>query len=151
MDNKTRLVLLRGLPGSGKSTIARQLTEKYISRYRKDFYVCEADQFFIAEDGFTYVYDSRYIKAAHDLCFATTQWHVYKRANMVVVANTFSRYWEIAPYVQLADRLPVTVEIYTCRNQWDNIHNVPPQIIDSMNARWEEFGTDIHSVYDIEF
>ncbi len=51
------LYIVRGIPGSGKSTFAKQLVGA-------DFLVCEADKYFMV-DG-EYKFDATKLKQAHD-------------------------------------------------------------------------------------
>ena len=46
------MFIMRGLPGSGKSTIMKLIAEKY----KTTVTVCSADDYFLQEDG-TYLYD----------------------------------------------------------------------------------------------
>ena len=52
------LFLLRGLPGSGKSTFANFVWNEYA--------ICEADKFFYDKEG-NYNFDATKIKQAHEL------------------------------------------------------------------------------------
>lgn len=57
----------------------------------------------------------------------------------MVVSNTFTRYGEAAPYLSLAVELRKTYSIITAEGQYQNIHNVPQDIIANMQTRWEQF------------
>ena len=46
------MFIMRGLPGSGKSTIVKLIAEKY----KTNVVVCSADDHFLQEDG-SYLYD----------------------------------------------------------------------------------------------
>ena len=63
--NKT-LYIVRGLPGSGKSTFAKQLVSH-------DFLVCEADKYFIDKETGEYNFDFTKIKDAHKFCQDTVE------------------------------------------------------------------------------
>lgn len=54
-----QLILIRGLPGSGKTTMAKTLYPDHV--------LCEADQFFETDKG--YIFDGSKIKEAHAYCF----------------------------------------------------------------------------------
>jgi predicted kinase len=122
-----KLTLIRGLPGSGKSTYAKTL----------DCIHYEADQFFETEAG-EYVYDIKLIAAAHDWCYSKTV-RALRRGHDVTVSNTFTKLWELNRYLAIPGLLPdVEVEIVEMRTQYGTIHNVPEDKLAQMAARWED-------------
>ena len=124
----THLVLIRGLPGSGKSTLAR----KYAAR---GYVHVEADDYFM-EDG-EYRFDATLLPLAHRDCIDKVT-AAMRAGQPCVVANTFTRKWEMEPYQLLASRHGYSVEVITCTGEWPNIHNVPQSAIERMRARWED-------------
>lgn len=123
------LTLIRGLPGSGKSTVARAMM-------LDGFVHVEADMFF--EDEYdNYRFDAARIGEAHEWCQEMTEEFMEVGLD-VVVSNTFTRKWEMEPYMKLADKYDYTVVIRTEKGEYPNIHNVPQEVIDRMKARWED-------------
>ena len=122
----TRLVLIRGLPGSGKSTLAKQ----YAAR---GYVHCEADMYFVYDDG-VYRFNPAELRSAHEWCQRETQ-RALEGGGSVVVSNTFSQRWELAPYLAMVD--PPDVLIIECHGTWPSVHNVPAAAIERMCARWE--------------
>ncbi len=120
------LTLIRGLPGSGKSTLAKTLDATHL----------EADQFFINKQG-EYHFDASLLAQAHNWCLKQTELALLRKEN-VVVANTFVRYWEMSSYRKLAEKHQVKLEIITCKGEWANIHNVPPDVIQKMKNNWQD-------------
>lgn len=123
------LILIRGLPGSGKSTLAKALT-------LTGFEHVEADMYFETPKG--YMFDREKLKAAHEWCLLTASMHMALRRR-VVVANTFSRKWEMQPYIDLGFRLNYAVRIITTKGSFTNVHGVPEEVIQAMQDRWENF------------
>lgn len=123
------LVLIRGLPGSGKSTTA-------IRDYPRHRHV-EADQYFLNAEG-DYIYNPNNLKDAHAWCQRLTQ-RGLECGDSVTVSNTFTQTWEMEPYLCMAEALNVPVRIIECDGIWDNVHGVPPEVIEKMRARWEPF------------
>lgn len=123
------LILIRGLPGSGKSTVARAMM-------LDGFVHVEADMFFEDEDD-NYRFDASRIVEAHAWCQDMTEEYMEVGLD-VVVANTFTRKWEMEPYMKLADKYDYTVVIRTEKGEYPNTHNVPQEVIDRMKARWED-------------
>lgn len=122
------LVLIRGLPGSGKSTMAK----KFAARGYEHF---EADQYFEDEDG-SYVFDWRALHRAHSQCLTKTSWHLAD-GKSCVVSNTFTTFEEIEPYLQAAESAGACVYISECTGDFGSIHDVPRKVIENMKNRWE--------------
>ena len=124
------LVLIRGLPGSGKSTMARVKYPNHIH--------LEADMYFEDAQG-NYNYDRSKLKQAHEWCYVTAR-NLLQLGKPVVVANTFVRKWELQPYLNL----PVDVQIVTARGNFKSIHNVPEKALERMRANWEAVSGECH-------
>lgn len=123
-----RLVLVRGLPGSGKSTYARTLT-------RYGFEQVEADQFFM-RDGI-YRFDAAQLQQAHAWCLAETT-RIVGDGGRVVVSNTFVRVWELVPYLKLMHSpYCVPTVVVTMQGNYGSIHGVPEDTMQRMQAQWE--------------
>jgi predicted kinase len=121
------LVLVRGLPGSGKSTFAQALALTGFQHY-------EADMVHMV-DG-QYKFDPERVAEAHGWCLdmATA---ALESGKSVVVSNTFTRLWEMEPYKAVAKRLGVQTHIVVMSGQWGSIHGVPADVLDRMRDRWE--------------
>jgi len=123
-----KLTIIRGLPGSGKTTKAMYLLEM-----EPDTDHFEADMYFINSDTGTYCFDRGQAQSAHDWCFDNTQLSLIHGRN-VIVSNTFSRTWEYQRYLDLG----YPTEVITMTGTYPNIHGVPQEAIDRMKERWEE-------------
>ena len=86
------LVLIRGLPGSGKTTMARVLALVGYEHH-------EADQYF--ERAGVYTFNAAELPKAHAWCLDRAQDSMARGASCVV-ANTFTRRWEMQPYLAAA-------------------------------------------------
>ena len=132
------LYIVRGLPGSGKSTFAKKLVGE-------DFLVCEADKYFIDKETGEYNFDFTKIKDAHKFCKDTVE--TYMKDSLVndqfyreiAVSNTFTQEWEMEPYIELAKQYgyQVTSLIVENRHGGVNEHNVPEDKIEIMKNRFE--------------
>lgn len=123
-----KIVLIRGLPGSGKSTRAVQYAAQ-------GFVHVEADMFFVRDERYEYRPDR--VREAHRWCRRQAE-HALRQGRSVVVANTFVRKWEMQPYLEMAQRHGAEVEVIVATGRWQNVHGVPPEKVAEMAARWEE-------------
>jgi energy-coupling factor transporter ATP-binding protein EcfA2 len=119
--NALEIVLIRGLPGSGKTTLAKQM----ISHAH-----VEADQFF--EVSGEYLFNPEDVQKAHAWCLEQVK-KALKNGKSVVVSNTFVRKWEMQPYQKLG--YPVRVIVAT--GAYQNLHGVSPEKMEMIRGRWE--------------
>lgn len=122
------LYIVRGLPGSGKSTIAKKLVHE-----SKHF---EADMFFM-ENG-VYNFNPAFIKNAHEWCFNSIE-SMMKTKCDCCVSNTFTQIWEFRLYIDLAIEHNYDYQVIECHGNWKNVHDVPQEVIDKMKERWENY------------
>ena len=120
------LILLRGLPGSGKSTFAKLVCNQHV----------EADMFFM-QDG-EYKFDASKLRQAHAWCQEKTENWMKMRYN-VVVSNTFTQEWEMDAYYKLAEKYSYQVNalIVEIRHGGVNEHGVPAEALERMKNRFE--------------
>ena len=119
------LTIIRGVSGSGKTTLA----------YKIGYPLCEADDFFYDETG-KYVFDPTKLKDAHEWCRRGVESYMQDGVN-VTVANTFTRRWEYAPYLTLADNYGYDVQIISVDGKFNNVHNVPEEVVKKQRDRFE--------------
>ena len=127
MDEKV-LYIVRGLPGSGKSTFAKSLGGVHF----------EADMYFIDENG-VYNFDLTKIKMAHNWCMIQTQKAMVDEEPKIVVSNTFTQEWEMDTYFKLAkeNNYKVFSVVVENRHGGKNEHGVPEDKLQIMKDRFE--------------
>lgn len=125
------LRLIRGLPGSGKSTFARGTG---LLHY-------EADMFFIQPDG-EYKFNPGLIKQAHEWCQNSVRCALYARRS-VIVSNTFTTLKEMQPYIEFAKKCEADLKVYRMTGNYGSIHNVPDETIERMRNRFEDYEGEI--------
>jgi len=119
------LILVRGLPGSGKSTFA-----EVIGGFR-----CEADMFFM--EGGEYKFDVTRIEKAHKWCKEQCKSFMSREKPKVIVSNTFTQEWEMEDYYDLAKRYgyKVTSVIVENRHGSESIHDINISTMNKMRNR----------------
>ena len=121
------LYIVRGLPGSGKSTFAKSLDCPHF----------EADMFFTTENGYNFVPEK--IRDAHDWCYNQVMNAMIDGNEKVAVSNTFTREWEFQKYYDLAKEHNYIVFSIIVENRHGGIneHNVPDDVLTKMKSRFE--------------
>ena len=134
------VILFRGRPSSGKSTLAALLTE----------FVLAADSYpGLYEDGIFRGMEMKdgipMIKLAHQWCQSGVEDLMKEAVGIIGVANTFTQRWEMQAYFDMArkwDYRVFVVDLYdgglddeklAARSQ----HNVPVEAIRRMRSRYE--------------
>ena len=137
-----RLVLVRGLPGSGKTTIADSLVRSALM----DNPGTECAKMYCADDffyhGTEYKFDPSKLRHAHDACQRQAFGAMMDDCDLVVVHNTFTQMWEMTPYLAMAKVHDYSVQVIECKGDFGSVHEVPDEAIDRMRARWEEYSDD---------
>lgn len=129
-----KLTLVRGLPGSGKTTYAKCLL--YVNGRQNTLHY-EADHWFEDAKG-DYHFDVNQLHKAHKWCQTRAEEGLKLNYN-VIVSNTFTQIWEMRPYIDMAKHHNATLEVITCTGDYKSIHDVPEDVITRMRARWEEY------------
>jgi ABC-type molybdenum transport system ATPase subunit/photorepair protein PhrA len=126
-----QLFLLRGLPGSGKSTVA-----KIISGGSGPTHY-EADMYFMKNG--TYEFDGSKLKNAHEWCKDMVYMDMLKEVPVIAVSNTFTQEWEMEAYYNLAKEHGYAVFSLVVENRHGGVneHGVPADKLDQMKTRFE--------------
>ena len=126
---KPILYLVRGLPGSGKSSFARSICSE-ITHY------IEADMYFTDESG-AYRFDATKLSEAHSWCQWTTS-STLKKGHNAVVSNTSTTEREVEIYAKIAESCNAQFVSLIVENRHGSksIHDVPEVSIKKMHDRF---------------
>lgn len=129
---KPTLILLRGLPGSGKSSFAGFIAGTIASYAAK----VEADDYFIDEYG-NYNFDASKLKEAHAACQEKCR-SLLNNYFDVIVSNTSTTEKEVETYQKIAQECNANFVslIVENRHAGTSIHNVPAEKIQQMRNRF---------------
>uniref|UniRef100_A0A8I5ZLI8 NEDD4 binding protein 2-like 2 n=1 Tax=Rattus norvegicus TaxID=10116 RepID=A0A8I5ZLI8_RAT len=133
------LILLRGLPGSGKTTLSRILLGQ-----SRDGIVFSTDDYFHHQDG--YRYNVNQLGDAHDWNQNRAKQAIDQGRSPVIIDNTNTQAWEMKPYVEMAIGKGYRVEFHEPETWWKfdpeelekrNKHGVSRKKIAQMLDRYE--------------
>ncbi len=141
------MLIMRGLPGSGKSTVVKE-----VLRVHDGAVVCSADDYFVQEDG-EYKFDQSLLKEAHNASQQKAVEACERGVRVVVVDNTNVLRWEMGSYFKTANIRGYRVVLAEPKTPWRmdpkelaerNSHNVPEETI---RKRLGEFQVVIPTYY----
>jgi len=126
--------IMRGLPGSGKSTIARKIASGLHGRIHStdDLRMVEGE----------YIFDPKDTECLHRLNYDNFRDSIDLGIDPVICDNTNIRHWEFERYINYAEEMGyqvaiITVDAYPAVCCTRNTHGVPAEIIYRMAKNWE--------------
>ena len=122
------LILVRGLPGSGKTTFAQSIAAGP---------VLSADDYFMVNG--KYEFNADLLGKAHETCLNRTEYQMQRGTNQIFVANTFTTKREMKPYFEIANQYGYAVFSIIVENRHGNksVHNVPGETMIKMKDRFD--------------
>lgn len=120
--------LMQGPSGSGKSTRAREIAKEH------NAVICSTDDFHYVNG--TYVWDRTNLAYYHAWNIWQVEQHLLDGRN-VVVDNCNLTQKDVQPYIDLARKLNVSVQVIRCEGRFDNEHGVPREAVERMITRME--------------
>jgi len=128
--------IMRGLPGSGKSSLAGKIGETGVVFSTDDFFTIDGK----------YQYDPEMIGYAHTWNQGRAKKAMRDGVSPIVIDNTHVAGWEAKPYVEAAIANGYKIEVREPQTPWKfdaealaqkNSHGVPLDIIQQMINNWE--------------
>lgn len=137
LKKRGKLVLLRGLPGAGKTTFASA-----VAALVQDSPSTLIVNTFAADDYFMrtgeYLFDASKLPDAHAWCREEVRMAMAYEVDMILVHNTFTTNHEMQPYFELADTYDYDVVSLIVENRHGNksVHGVPEETMKKMKDRF---------------
>ena len=139
--------ILRGLPGTGKSELAKNLRDTLHPTWARAGAIFSTDDLFMV-DG-EYQFDPAKLAEYHAKNFENANYFMYGHRNaetaICVIDNTNTQSWEYEKYVEAAKKNGFMVQIISIDWKREDIplyaernsHGVPEEAIQRMADRWE--------------
>jgi predicted kinase len=127
------LIVLRGLPGSGKTTLAHVLADG------GHWPVFSIDDYFTDPITGAYLFVHTENHLAYARCLELTEKAMVSNTEKVILHNVFSMDWEMEPYRKLAALHGYRMFVATVENRHDgrNQHHIPDDQIEKMAGKFE--------------
>ncbi|KAM3964994.1 uncharacterized protein ACR2FA_000887 [Aphomia sociella] len=144
-------IIMRGVPGSGKSNLARKIVESVIGSAPNDFHthVFSTDDYFYVRG--TYKFNKNYLSEAHTWNQNRVRAATDMALSPIIIDNTNIEDWEMEPYLKYSVRNGYIIEIMEPNTPWakkasqcarKNVHNVPLSTIQRMLDNYKNFSID---------
>lgn len=127
------LILLRGLPGSGKSSLAESLSEN--GKYP----VYSVDDFFTDKITGAYKFEFEKNHMAYKACEENVKKAMNSGIQKIFLDNTFTLEWEMETYFKLASGFNYRVFVVTVekRHNGKNIHGISDDQLKKMAEKYK--------------
>ena len=150
-----KLIILRGCPGCGKSTLAQQFIKdyqlscwnneqsEYINLSKYSYVILSADDYF--KCGNQYLWRPHYLHAAHKRCEELCNIAMYEKIPLIIIDNTNTVYSQYKRYIKMAELYLYDIEIhslytsgFTAKTLAErNTHNVSEEKIQEMIDKYQ--------------
>ena len=131
-ENMLELIIIRGLPGTGKSTRAKKDYPNYL-HYETDHLFCDTQGRY-RFDAQLWTIAMNWLSAIVDIALA--------KKECVVVSDVFATKESYQRFIDLANAHGANVKIITCKECYGNTHRVPVFIMDKMRSEFEEIDAE---------
>lgn len=131
-EHKGTLVLLRGLPGSGKTTLAKAFNNAFGCP------IVSIDDYFTDPETGRYFFKYQENHLAYKQCEERTKEALQSGLPVVLVHHTFTLDWEMDPYFRLASQFNYTLHVVTVENYHGghNEHHIPDDQMRKMAEKY---------------
>ena len=143
---KTKLCcVLKGVPGSGKSTKARQIVAE-ATKNNQTSLICSTDDFFVEHGNGIYKFEASLLGKAHNQNYKKFCKAIDEGIEIVIVDNTNIKVRDFKPYVLYANNSGYEIVLIEPTTEWAwnaeecfkrNTHGVPKETIQRMINQYQ--------------
>lgn len=136
VNKMKKFYILRGVPGCGKTTLAEELRDLY-TEFDKIVVVCEANDYFMRNG--EYNYSPSLLPKAHEECKKRVISSMESGADVIILTNTSTQFWEYEEYLNLADEFGYKTSVLVVENHHNgkSPHGVPEEKLNVMRRRFD--------------
>jgi uridine kinase len=129
-------ILIRGVPGSGKSTVAKALVASWEAAGKSVAGPFESDHYMVDNAG-RYAFNPKKLGYCHKMCLLVTTMAFERGVEIVVQSNTNVKRWEFQKYLDAAKLHGYKVQEIIVDGDFGNTHGVPAEKVQEMRDRFE--------------
>ena len=152
-----QLIVVRGCPGTGKSTLSTVLAQEAEAKGILSV-ICSCDDFFMVKG--EYKFEGSKLALNHSKCLDKARKAIDQGINRIIIDNTNVCLSEFKAYIQYALNADYIVTLMEPDTSWAKskevdicmkmgTHNVPQQAYDRMLAKWEETDDILEEIADM--
>lgn len=137
-EDKPKLIIIRGIPGSGKTTHAKLYYPNYVC--------VSADDYFYKDN--VYNFNIKNINVAHSQCFNKVK-KLLNENKSCVVANTFVSKDDLFKYIDAFSKIS-EIKVIRMMNEFKSVHDVPFDTINRFKNNFYSYSEEeqVMSVFD---
>ncbi len=140
LDYDKKMIIVRGLPGSGKTYLTN-----FLYKYKKNTVILNNDDIWTDRNG-NYLYTNKeWFRIGNEISIVKCRNACQKNFENVVIDNPNTTWKEIEPYLALAKEYDYNVEVLEPNNEWSKdsdkclnktLHSIPKEVIDKHVKIW---------------
>jgi predicted kinase len=127
------LILVRGLPGSGKTSLAKVLSED--GKYP----IFSVDDYFTNPETGSYAFVYSENHKAYKHCETNCREQMTQGTEKIFIDNTFTLEWEMEPYFKMASEFNYRIFVITVehRHEGKNCHHISDEQLKKMAEKYK--------------